>query len=53
MKMSRQRAWALRQVAKGRCKECGSPAVTKNHCQAHRDLHNRRNEAWRASRKLA
>lgn len=52
-KVSRQRAWSLKMLSKGLCKDCGKPAVTKNHCQAHQELHNRRNKDWRSARKLA
>ena len=51
MTMTRQRKWALKQVAKGLCKDCGRPAVTKNHCEPHRQLHNQRNTGWRAGRR--
>lgn len=37
---TRQRAWQKRMMEQGRCKICGAPAVTKKHCELHRQAHN-------------
>jgi hypothetical protein len=35
LKVSRQRKYQLRMLAKGRCLLCGEPAVTSSHCLRH------------------
>lgn len=50
-KISRQRAWQLRQSAEGRCQKCGRKATTHNGkphtlCREHRDDARKRSLEW-------
>jgi hypothetical protein len=40
--MTRQRRWQLKMVREGKCKICGTPAVTRMFCEKHRLAANRR-----------
>lgn len=40
--MSKQVNWQQRQVATGRCRTCGKPRVTAQHCARHAEAHARR-----------
>ena len=44
--VSRQRKWALKMIAEGRCRECGKPLATRVYCRRHADANAATQRAW-------
>jgi len=46
--VSRQRKWQIKQQEMGNCIVCGRKAVTKNFCEFHRQIANKRSRIYQA-----